>query len=220
MRFAAVLEERNRLAREMHDTLIQGCAGVSALLEAQSSLDDKEASAKENLLSCAREQLRTSINEAREAVWDLRHANGSATVISPILQSMTQQLSHEFAVPVEYRMAGSPFDLDQSTAHELLMVVREALHNAIRHGQPRRVQVSIRFGKNDLIVEVDDDGRGFDLGIVSGSPNGHYGVVGMKERARRMGGALKLDSQSGKGTQLILRIPRKISASAKEAIRA
>jgi signal transduction histidine kinase/ligand-binding sensor domain-containing protein len=220
MRFAAVLEERNRLAREMHDTLIQGCAGVSALLEAQSSLDDKEASTKENLLSCAREQLRTSINEAREAVWDLRHANGSATVISPILQSMTQQLSHEFAVPVEYRMAGSPFDLDQSTAHELLMVVREALHNAIRHGQPRRVEVSIRFGKNDLVVEVDDDGRGFDLAIVSRSSNGHYGVVGMKERARRMGGALTLDSQPGKGAQLTLRIPRKTSASAKEGIRA
>ncbi len=220
VRFEAVLNERNRLAREMHDTLIQGCAGVSALLEAQSSLDDTETAAKENLLSYAREQLRVSINEAREAVWDLRHANGSATVISPILQSMTQQVSHEFGVPVEYRMAGMPFDLDQSTAHELLMVVREALHNAIRHGQPSSVQVSIRFGKNDLVIEVDDDGRGFDLAIVSGSSNGHYGVVGMRERARRMGGVLTLESQSGSGTQLSLRIPRKASAPAKEGIQA
>jgi signal transduction histidine kinase/ligand-binding sensor domain-containing protein len=214
VRFEAVLNERNRLAREMHDTLIQGCAGVSALLEAQSSLDDSETSAKESLLSCAREQLRTSINEAREAVWDLRHADGSATTIGPILKSMTHQVSQEFGVPVEYRIAGMPFDLHQSTAHELLMVVREALHNAIRHGQPTKVQVRIDFGKNDLIVQVEDDGRGFDPAVVSGSPNGHYGLVGMRERARRMGGALALESQSGKGTELTLHIPRKASAIA------
>jgi ligand-binding sensor domain-containing protein/signal transduction histidine kinase len=210
-RFAAVLNERNRLAREMHDTLIQGCAGVSALLEAQSSLDDTEATAKENLLSCAREQLRTSINEAREAVWDMRHADGSATTIGPILQNMAQQISHEFGVPVEYRMAGVPFDLDQSMAHELLMVVREALHNAIRHGQPGKVRVSVDFGKNDLMVQVEDDGGGFDVAVVSGSSNGHYGVVGMRERARRMSGELALESQSGEGTRLTLRIPRKAS---------
>jgi signal transduction histidine kinase len=204
-RFAAVLNERNRLAREMHDTLIQGCAGVSALLEAQSSLDDTEATAKENLLSCAREQLRTSINEAREAVWDMRHADGSATTIGPILQNMTQQISHE------YRMAGVPFDLDQSMAHELLMVVREGLHNAIRHGQPGKVRVSVDFGKNDLMVQVEDDGGGFDVAVVSGSSNGHYGVVGMRERARRMSGELALESQSGEGTRLTLRIPRKAS---------
>ena len=125
--FQAVLNERNRLAREMHDTLIQGCAGVSALLEAHSSLAETEPSDKDSLLSCARAQLRTTINEAREAVWDLRHADGSATTIGPILETMTQQVSREFGVPVEYRMAGRPFDLDQSTAHELLMVVREAL---------------------------------------------------------------------------------------------
>jgi len=215
VRFEAVLNERNRLAREMHDTLIQGCAGVSALLEAQSSLDETEASAKESLLSYAREQLRTSINEAREAVWDLRHSDGSATTIGPILKSMTQQVSQEFGVPVEYRIAGMPFDLHQSTAHELLMVVREALHNAIRHGQPTKVQVRIDFGKNDLIVQVEDDGRGFDPAVVSGSPNGHYGLIGMRERARRMGGALALESQSGRGTELTLHIPRKTPAIAK-----
>src|SRR5882672_7740680 len=76
-RFRAVLGERTRLAREMHDTLIQGCAGVSALLEAHSSLEEIETHAKEDLLSCARTQIRTTINEAREAVWDLRHGDGS-----------------------------------------------------------------------------------------------------------------------------------------------
>lgn len=211
-RFQAVLDERGRLAREMHDTLIQGCAGVSALLEANSSLDQSQTRAKEDLLEYARSQLRTTINEAREAVWDLRHADGSATTISPILESMTQQVSHEFGVPVEYRISGKPFDLDQSTAHELLMVVREALHNAIRHGQPGRVRVSIDFGKHDFSVRVEDDGCGFDPATVSASSNGHYGIVGMRERSNRMGGTLELRSESGKGTEITLHIPRKMPA--------
>jgi ligand-binding sensor domain-containing protein/signal transduction histidine kinase len=212
-RFQAVLNERNRLAREMHDTLIQGCAGVSALLEAHSSLEDTETSAKDDLLSCVRTQLRTTINEAREAVWDLRHADGSATAIGPILGDMTQQVSHEFGVPVECRVSGRPFDLDQFTAHELLMVVREALHNAIRHGQPSRVHVDIGFEKKEFTVQVRDDGCGFDPAIASSQPNGHYGLVGIQERAKRIGGVLILNSWPGAGTELTLSVPRKASAA-------
>ncbi len=215
-RFQAVLNERNRLAREMHDTLIQGCAGVSALLEAHSSLGDSEPSAKEDLLSCVRTQLRTTINEAREAVWDLRHADGSATAIGPILGNMTQQVSHEFGVPVEYRVSGKPFDLDQSTAHELLMVVREALHNAIRHGQPKNVRVAIGFERNEVRVQVCDDGCGFEPEVASSQPNGHYGLVGIYERAKRISGVLVLNSRPGAGTELTLSVPRKPSASESE----
>ncbi|MGA7286701.1 MAG: triple tyrosine motif-containing protein, partial [Terriglobales bacterium] len=212
-RFQAVLNERNRLAREMHDTLIQGCAGVSALLEAHSSLDDSEPAAKEDLLSCVRTQLRTTINEAREAVWDLRHADGSATAIGPILGKMTQQVSHEFGVPVEYRVSGKPFDLDQSTAHELLMVVREALHNAMRHGQPSRVHVDIGFEKKEFRVQVKDDGRGFDTTMASSQPSGHYGLIGIQERAKRIGGILVLSSWPGLGTELRLSVPRRAAAA-------
>jgi ligand-binding sensor domain-containing protein/signal transduction histidine kinase len=212
-RFQAVLNERTRLAREMHDTLIQGCAGVSALLEAHSSLDDSEPAAKDDLLSCVRTQLRTTINEAREAVWDLRHADGSATAIGPILGNMTQQVSHEFGVPVECRVSGKPFDLDQSTAHELLMVVREALHNAIRHGQPTRVHVDVGFEKKQFRVQVRDDGHGFDTAMASSQSNGHYGLLGIQERTKRIGGVLILNSWPGSGTELTLSVPRRAPAT-------
>jgi len=218
-RFQAVLNERSRLAREMHDTLIQGCAGVSALLEAHSSLDDVQPSNKDSLLACARTQLRTTINEAREAVWDLRHADGSATTIGPILGNMTEQVGQEFGMPVEYQVSGKPFDLDQSTAHELLMVVREALHNAIRHGQPANVQVSIDFGDSEFTGRVSDDGRGFDPETASASSNGHYGLVGIRERVKRVGGTLVLNSGLGKGTELTLHIPRKASVPGNEVLR-
>ncbi len=211
-RYEAVLEERNRLAREMHDTLIQGCAGVSALLEAHSSLDENEPHAKENLLSYARGQLRTTIDEAREAVWDLRHSDGHGANIGPILRGMTEQVSHEFGVPVECRFSGPPFNLDQSTAHEVLMVVREALHNAIRHGQPASIQVTVDFQESELCVLVQDDGRGFDAAQMLASSNGHYGLVGMQERMKRIGGTLSFDSRAGKGTQLAMHVPRSASA--------
>jgi ligand-binding sensor domain-containing protein/signal transduction histidine kinase len=208
-RFEAVLNERNRLAREMHDTLIQGCAGVSALLEAQSALDEAEASAKDSLLACARTQLRTTINEAREAVWNLRHTNGSATAIGSKLHDMTQQISTEFGVPVAYQVSGRAFDFDQSTAHELLMVVREALHNALRHGQPTKVEVFIAFENNEFSVQVRDNGCGFDPVATLSSSNGHYGLVGIQERVKRVGGRLILSSRPGAGTELALHIPRK-----------
>lgn len=212
-RFQAVLAERSRLAREMHDTLIQGCAGVSALLEAHSSLDDSEPQAKESLLSYARTQLRTSINEAREAVWNLRNTNGRATSIGPMLSNMAQQMTTEFGVPVEYRFSGKPFDLNQSAAHELLMVIREALHNAIHHARPDSIQVTVTFGKGDLYACVRDDGRGFEPATSSGSGNGHYGLVGMQERVKRIGGTLNIKSISGEGTELIMRIPRRTAVA-------
>jgi signal transduction histidine kinase len=110
---------------------------------------------------------------------------------------------------VEYRVEGKPFDLDQSTAHELLMVVREALHNAIRHGQPSQVYVDINFEKKEFRVQVRDDGRGFDTAMASSQPDGHYGLVGVRERAKRIGGVLTLNSSPGAGTELTLLVPRK-----------
>src|SRR5206468_12820788 len=95
-RFKAVLSERNRLAREMHDTLIQGCVSVSALLEAHLSLGQAEADAKHDLLNCARTQLRTTIDEAREAVWNLRQTPSKGASLGPLLQKMTEDVTKEF----------------------------------------------------------------------------------------------------------------------------
>jgi hypothetical protein len=103
-RFQAVLNERNRLAREMHDTLIQGCASVSALLEAHSSLAQTRHDGNGDLLDCARTQLRSTMEEARQAVWGLRSISESTTDISLLLAKMTEQFSHEFSVPVEFHI--------------------------------------------------------------------------------------------------------------------
>ena len=207
-RFQAVLGERNRLAREMHDTLIQGCVSVSALLEAHSSLGPAEADAQQDLLNCARTQLRTTINEAREAVWDLRQKSPPAEDLSTLLHRMTEQASQEFAVNVECHISGEPFELEQATTHEMLMVVREAIYNAVRHGRSSKVQVEVHFDTGRCNVNIRDDGTGFDPESVSSLPAGHYGLVGMKERIARVGGKLTLNSRPGGGAEVTFHIPR------------
>ena len=205
-RFAAVLKERNRLAREMHDTLIQGCTGVSALLEAHSSLEEQESQGGRELLDYARTQLRSTIDEARQAVWNLRQ-NVSSGIVRQ-LEDMCRQIAHEFGVPVEYRVLGTPFEFDQATAHDVLMAVREALYNAVRHAEPTSVLLNADFKERWCTVKVVDNGGGFDATSVPASSNGHYGLIGLRERVERVGGKVTLHSQIGTGTEIIIDVPR------------
>ena len=210
-RFQAVLDERSRLAREMHDTLIQGCVGVSALLEAQSSLPQEAGQTGSDLLDFARTQLRSTIDEARQAVWNLRQNDGTVSALTPQLERMAGQISHEFGVAVECRSSGKPLEVDQTTAHEVLMVAREALHNAVRHAHPSRVTLDVCFDDMHCRVRITDDGGGFDPALLASS-NGHYGLVGMRERVVRIGGSFTLNSQPGSGTEVIIRVPCRSSA--------
>jgi signal transduction histidine kinase len=215
-RFQAVLNERNRLAREMHDTLIQGCVSVSALLEAHLSLGHADGDAKQDLMSCARSQLRATIDEARDAVGNLRHTPLPVASLTPLLRKMTEELGQEFGVPVECCISGKPFEFQQATVHELLMVVREAIYNAVRHGRPNWVKLDINFRKNNCSVRIIDDGTGFEPGDLSSLPLGHYGLVGMQERVERIGGKLVLSSHSGSGTEVKFQVPRRATAPSDE----
>ena len=206
-RFQAVLDERNRLAREMHDTLIQGCLGVSALLEAQSSIGQDTAGKGQDLLEYARTQIRSTIDEARLAVFNLRQNSLAMASLVPRLEGMTHQVSQEFGIPVKLRVSGKPFSLDRSVLHDLLMVIREALYNAVRHGEPRQVQVDLVFEERCCRVKISDDGSGFDSAAAV-QFNGHYGLVGMRERVERIGGTFTLNSRTGTGTDLIVELPR------------
>lgn len=216
-RFAAVLKERNRLAREMHDTLIQGCAGVSALLEAHSSLSESRARDRGELLDYARTQLRSTIDEARQAVWNLRQS--ATTEITSQLEEMSEQISREFDIPIDCQITGKTFEFDQTTAHDVLMVTREALYNAVRHGKPHRVSINAVFEENQCTVRVIDDGSGFDAAALSSMPNGHYGLVGVRERVQRMGGKFTVHSRIGAGTELVMEVPRTAGANAKELLK-
>jgi ligand-binding sensor domain-containing protein/signal transduction histidine kinase len=205
-RFAAVLEERNRLAREMHDTLIQGCVGVSALLEAASSAREVSPSISDELLDRARNEARATVDEARLAVWNLRQSSGEG--LAPAISQLTRRLSLETGIPIRFESYGAPLDLGAESERSLLMIVREAMQNALRHAAPKRLSVVLSFGRGGLQVEIEDDGRGFDPSIINSSNGQHYGLIGMRERAERLGGQLFLTSSPGKGTQVRLSVPK------------
>jgi ligand-binding sensor domain-containing protein/signal transduction histidine kinase len=213
MRFEAVLDERARLAREMHDTVIQGCAGISALLEALASLREEETSLPQELLEHARRQVRATIDEARQAVWNLRQGQPSGRMLETTLESMARQISAESGIPVVCEISGKPFSLTQMAMHELMMMAREAVCNAVLHAHPERVDVRVVFGGNELTLEVRDNGSGFEPAAVFARQDRHYGLVGMRERIEAVGGDFHLDSAPGKGTDLTVRIPRKVSGA-------
>jgi signal transduction histidine kinase/ligand-binding sensor domain-containing protein len=206
-RFEAVLEERSRLAREMHDTVIQGCTSVSALLEAL-SMDDAVEVPREGLMDFARSQLSTTINEARDAIWNLRQPDGSVEGLGQKIESMARQIGAEFNTKIAYSTAGAPFAASQPVSHDLLMVAREAVLNAVRHGSPTRVEVQLAYSRRELAMNIIDDGCGFDPDHAENRKGHHFGLKGMKERVQRCGGKLRVVSGAGKGVRIDVRLPR------------
>jgi signal transduction histidine kinase len=206
-RFEAVLEERNRIAREIHDTVIQGCASTSALLEAVVSLDLDESGPGRALLDSARDQVRETINEARRAVWDLRQKGTTPPGLCPLLDQMTKQMSQVSHVSVEFEASGRPVALDDTVAHVVLMVAREAVSNAVRHAQPQAVRVGVHFAAGSVRLRVVDDGRGFDSEEAFTTRPGHFGLVGMRERVEGVGGRFEVKTSPGDGTALLMEVP-------------
>ena len=208
MRFHAVSEERARLAREMHDTVIQGCVGVSSLLEAALGVETSEEPLRQQLLSYATEQVRATIETAREAVWALRHGPTLATDAGGLCKDLSQQFQSDSGIPVACSVAGNAFKLGESATYELMMTVKEALTNSIAHGNPKKINIDVRFTQQFLKVDVQDDGSGFDTNVVL-SQNGHYGILGMQERILLIGGSLSIESDPTKGTVVHITLPRK-----------
>jgi ligand-binding sensor domain-containing protein/signal transduction histidine kinase len=208
LRFKAVLEERNRLAREMHDTVIQGCTSISALLEAISSLRRENLALEENLLEHARMQVRSTIDEARQAVWNLRHNEDSVADLGVSAAAIATRTSEEFGIVVGCVEEGKPFSVRGSLARELMMVIREAVYNGALHGRPRRIQIKLVYTRDDLSSIVSDDGCGFDPALRKSEGAQHYGIRGMRERVERMGGRLAIVSAPAMGTTVSFSIRR------------
>ena len=206
-RFAAVLAERNRLAREMHDTLIQGCVGVSTLLDAAASLQKSSPDLTKELLERAQTQARASVDEARRAVWNLRHEAGDGKGLVPALERLAQQVALASGVRIDFETVGKPFPLDAQIEHDLVMIAKEAVLNAVHHGRPENVLLTGSFESTHLQVRISDNGCGFEPLMESSKPGEHYGLVGMNERAKHMGGTFALDSQPGRGTRVSVTIP-------------
>lgn len=208
LRFQAVLEERSRVAREMHDTVIQGCTSISALLEGVSSIQSEDRAIEKDLLDYARIQVRTTIDEARQAVWNLRHNDEPTQDFSHSIALIAEHTQKEFGMKVECIIAGKAFPLHGPIARELLMVAREAVYNAALHGHPQRIAITLAYDPDELRLIVDDNGTGFNPNLPNQDGRQHYGIAGMRERIERICGEIDLHSTEGKGTTVAVRVSR------------
>jgi ligand-binding sensor domain-containing protein/signal transduction histidine kinase len=205
-RYQAVLAERTRLAREMHDTLIQGCASVSAMLEAVSGCEPDDGESRQHLIEYASTQIRATMDEARQAVWNLRGNEAAPSSLAASLRQMGERVSREYGIAVECSVTGTPFSMGQQATHELMMVAREGLYNAVLHGHPEKLFTELRFSSKALEMLLSDDGAGFDASAVSAE--GHYGLQGLRERVHRFDGTVEIESSPGQGTTVRVKIPR------------
>ena len=205
-RYALLLAERTRLAREMHDTVIQGCVGVSTLLEAAGRLQISNPREANALMTQAKEEVRTTLEEARQAVWDLRSPVAGDFAVSSLVD-LAHRLGKEKTIIVDTEVTGDSQTHDPELDRTLLLVGREALRNAVAHGHPGTIKLRVAFRALDVELEVKDDGVGFVPDAATSGGNGHFGILGMRERVERLGGSLTLNGAPGTGTAVIARIP-------------
>jgi NarL family two-component system sensor histidine kinase YdfH len=197
--------ERQRMARELHDTLAQGLAGVVLLVEAASGhLRDQRSSRAAEILDHALVRARQTLTEARQAIDDLRERPVPEDAEAAI-RSEVDRFTRASGVPCRVEIAAIAA-IDSDARQEAALIVAEALRNVARHARADAVTLSAApaDGRIDLVVE--DDGVGFDLDAEETRP-GHYGLVGMRERARLAGGSLRVETAPGKGTRVCLRLP-------------
>ena len=203
-RQAAVLEERNRLARDIHDTLAQGFTGVIVQLEA---VEDaiaccrrKEANAH---LQRASELARRSLNEARRSVHALRPEALQGGNFWEALKGLIKNTTAGTALHTTFNLQGKMRHLPLVWQENLLHIGQEALTNALKYAHPRNFETRLTFNKKEVRLELRDDGDGFKIK----ERHDGFGLTGMRERADQMGGQLKITSARGKGTKVVISLP-------------
>jgi signal transduction histidine kinase len=219
--FRAVLGERNRIAREIHDTLAQGYVGVSVQLEVLSELlrhNKPEAAAKH--LDLTRGYVREGLADARQSIWALRSQDSGETTLPVRLRRMAEAEGGH-GLQARFSLYGAYRQMPPGTEREFLRVAQEAIHNVKKHAGARHLFVQLEYGRNEIALEVRDDGRGFAAGEEAEpvlERDGHFGLTGMRERAAAIGGTLEVSSEPGVGTTVRLRAaaPRETREQTKE----
>jgi signal transduction histidine kinase len=205
--FEAVLGERSRLAREIHDSLAQGLTSISLQLEcARDEVGRQPARAAEHV-ELARGMVRDSLREARRSVWNLRPLALGEADLAGALRRIAAELTGQSTIACTHEIDGTPRPLPPDHEGALLRIGQEALTNAIRHAHPKRVAVQLRYTPECVTLCVRDDGRGFDVGAMATRAGSGFGLLGMRERAAVLAGSLAIDSKPGEGTEVSVTLP-------------
>jgi two-component system sensor histidine kinase DegS len=206
---AAVTEERTRIACEIHDGLVQSLAGVNFKLELCQELVRKDPKASLATLRESKAQLKLAIQEARQVIFNLRPLHYDKMELIPALTNYLKSYETQYHIKTEFSAAGDETILFPRTKIFLFRIVQEALSNVQKHAKADRVSVQLEIETDLLQVTILDNGIGFDMEAVLRDPEkwDHFGVKGILERARLVGGEATIESKKGRGTRIVLRIP-------------
>jgi len=195
-----VLTERTRLARELHDTLEQALTGIALQLDTSSKLFQRNPEDASQRLELARGFLRQSQIELRRSIWDLRSRELEQFDLAQALAIGSRQITAGTHIKVDLEMIGERQRLTEVVEESLLRIAQEALTNVVKHANASAVTIRLAFGTETVSLEIKDNGTGFVADQVAGRHEGHYGLLGMSERAKRLGGRLDISGSPGEGT--------------------
>ncbi|QNP70079.1 sensor histidine kinase [Streptomyces roseirectus] len=205
-REAGVADERRRLAAEIHDTIAQGLAGIIAQLQVVLNTPDADA-AREHTVR-ALDLARHSLGEARRSVHNLAPVALADAGLPEALKSTVAEWGERTGVRAEFTVTGIAEHLHDEVSATLLRITQEALSNAARHAHAHRLGVTLTFLGDEVILDIRDDGRGFDpLALPARTRTGGFGLDGMRTRAERIAGSFTIESEPAHGTALSARVP-------------
>jgi signal transduction histidine kinase len=218
LRYAECLEERNRIARALHDTLLQSFHGLMFRYQAARNMLPRRPEEAVQALDGALQQTEEALAEGRDAIQGLRASTVVTNELAQAVTALGVEMSHEMSAhsaPNSARfhvvVEGPPHELHPILRDEVYAIAREAVRNAFRHAQAHEIEVEITYNVSSFRLRVRDDGTGIDPAIVAEGRGGHYGVPGMRERAKRSGGKLDVWTETGAGTEVELSIPGSIA---------
>jgi signal transduction histidine kinase len=205
---SATLAERNRIARELHDTIAQGLSALTMQIEAAQRSFDRDPERTRTRLARAHELARETLADVRRSVWTLASPIAEGAELERLLAEQAQRFSQRTGVPADIMHTGPPLVLPSEQAIQVVRIVQEVLQNIEKHAHASRVQVHSTNNGAGMTVCISDDGVGFepDRSLPDGQGHG-FGLIGLRERARLAAAELQLHSAIGQGTTIELRLP-------------
>ena len=202
--FSAILNERNRVAREIHDTLSQSLGAISIQLELARNHAAEISAEGRNHLGTAHKLARGALAEARDSIWNMRSQVLERCDLGEALEGILMRLTEGTGVTPHMRVEGSSRRLPPVVENNLLRIGQEAITNASKHAKPTRIDVSLAFDRRVVRLTVDDDGVGFSGRPKEGEGRRGFGLVGIRERADLLGGTVDIKSEPGRGTRVFV----------------
>ncbi len=203
-RFRAVAEERANIARDIHDTLAQGFAGITLQLEAAEQMMDRDPVQSKAFLREGLQLVRHSRDESHLSIQILR-ALSRTDRLDVLISHCIEQVQPGCGPAIRQQVLGEPASLSYNIVNQLFRIGQEAITNSVRHANARTISVRTSYGGRQVLLEVEDDGEGFDPARAAGLPEGHFGLTGMRERAAAIDAEYELQSD-GSGTRVRVRV--------------